>query len=183
MNRSYLTEMDVIVLDLLEKELGQSRTTDIRTLRFASNLLLVLGGQRLAYLFSVREAVTSIVQALTPPLTIISLSKLDTLIVLEENKERVLAMLEESSSPDYHFSLALVLGYAYQGRDWRGGDRYGVNYFVSFGRIECQLYAFMVPRTSYDLPCRTKIFEDLCKYNATLNKHGIEVCVESWPRE
>lgn len=175
--------MDVIVLNLLQKELGQGYYSDIRALRFASNVLLVLQGQRLAYLLNPREANSSILQALVSPLTIISPSKLDMLIILEENKDKVNSMIEESSSPDYHLSLARVLDYAYQGRDWSRGDRSGVNYFVSFGSVSCQLYAFMVPRVSYNQACREKIFDDLCKYNSTLNVYGITVHVESWQRE
>lgn len=112
------------------------------------NVLLFRKRGRLAYLVNStieKELVLfkAVLHAM-PELAGLSASPYKLLLVRKENKVQVETMLREGVA-DSHLALAKVLGYAYQGADWRSGDRYAITYHFRYQGIKNRLLTFMVP--------------------------------------
>ena len=167
-----------------QKEVAKARIKsngierDVRVscyLTWASNIVLVLEGGRLAYRYERDLINVDLITMLDHNLglAVLPLSPKEPLITV--NEDLVLEIIKSAQSDE---AMGKILGYAYIGGDWMDGDRYMIGYKVKYQEAEEPLYAFMVPIVKYNDEIRCVILTDLERFRVILGKYDVKVEIE-----
>ena len=176
------------IRELIEELMKYNTELKIRdVLKFASNITLVLNHERMAYRSDIHDKkansyLISKVLDIYPSLGIVNPGCDSTsFIFLNARVGELHRILDENIEHDSCSIFGKILGYHYTNTDHSYGDRVFVSYMLTYKHrdvtIQSSLYSFVVPRHSYNDCMKANILNDVNRFNAVLNRHGVNVCV------
>lgn len=175
--------MDPIEVDVEGVKYQISTSSEL--LVYASNIVLVLEGRRLAFRSTIcdekiSKKLSQLIIDHTPNLMLIPYPEEEPSFILKSNYEKVMMILSNSVNRG-HIAMGQLLGYAYTGADWINGyrDTYIIGYQITDNNSHAgSLYNFNVPINKYNNFITQVIIDDLIKYQDILGRYDVNVEIQ-----